>query len=481
MATRLICLRVRIEGIEPPITRTLHVDGSLSLADLHAALQIAFGWRDVHAHLFRNTERPGPGTRCWGDECQLSDLRLDGFGSESAVTVAEAVTDGPIWYEYDFGDGWTHRIDASAPATAIGGPRPVTLLGGSGRGPVEDSGGPPGYREQVAALADPGHPDHASVVGWTRTVAGPWFPPTPDTFDVDSIQAELDTRFGYRADERDPHDLSGLVLADDVRGPGDLRPDALLADFASCLPAGVRSEFRQYARRTGLLKPVEVGPQVRAQLVAPFAWLLDAVGPEGVQLSKAGWLPPAVVHDGMTTLDWQDDRMGKGNREDLTFPILRLREAATRLGVVRTLHGRLVRTAYGHRAANSVDDLWDALTARFLHKLSPGAQVAATALLLTYADGREPAPFGRDDRWRDVAFALEACGWAPGDRTACFDARRVDDVIRPARDVVDSLGSTQGAVGWPPFPRQDPNLADFARAVLHGPAAIRSGTTTRYR
>lgn len=481
MATRLITLQVRIEDVEPPIARTLQVDDSLSLADLHAVLQIAFGWREMHAHLFRDAEHPGPGTRHWGDEYQLADPRFDRFAPESAVTVADAVAGGPIWYEYDFGDGWTHRIDASAPTTAIGEPRPVTLLDGSGRGPVEDSGGPPGHLEKLAALSDPAHPDHGAITAWTAAVAGPWFPPTPDSFDVDSIQAELDTRFGYRADQRDPHDVSGLVLADDVRGPGDLRPDALLADFASSLPAGIRSEFRQYVRRTGLLRPVEAGAQVRAQLVAPFAWLLGAVGPDGVKLSKAGWLPPAVVHEGMTTLDWQDDRMGKGNREDLTFPILNLREAATRLGLVRKLHGKLVRTAYGDRAANSVDDLWDALTARFLHKLSPGAQLAATALMLTYADGREPAPRGRDERWRDVAFALEVCGWAPGDRTACFDARRVDDVIRPARDVVDSLGSTQGAVGWPPFPRQDPNLADFARAVLHGPAAIRSGTTTRYR
>ena len=474
-------LQVRLEDVEPPIVRELQVHDGLTLADLHAALQIAFGWRERHRHLFRDTDRPGPGTRCWGDGDQSADSELDDPRPESEATVAAALADGPLWYEYDFDDGWNHRIDASAPATAIGDRRPVTLLGGRGRGPFEDSGGPRGYTEKLAVLADPDHPDHAETTEWTARVAGPWFPPTPDSFDVDAVQAELDGWFGYRADERDPYDVSGLVTADDLRGADDLRPEALLADFAAALPAAVRPEFRQYVRRTGLLRPVRIDERVRDRLVAPFAWLLDAVGPDGVELSAAGWLPPAVVDDGMTALNRHDPRMGEVDRQEPTGPIRTLREAATRLGLVRKLHGRLVRTAYGKRAAAGTDPLWDALTARILEKLSPSAQLAATALLLTYADGREqPAPLHRQN-WQDVAFALDVCGWVPGDKSARFDSRRIHDIVRPVRGVLNSLGSTHGATGWPPPARPDPHLADFARAALHGPAAIRLGAVDRHR
>ncbi|GAA3964249.1 plasmid pRiA4b ORF-3 family protein [Gordonia caeni] len=480
MATRLITLQVLLEEIDPPITRELQVEDDLTLADLHAALQIVFGWREQHLHLYRDTGRPGPGTRYWGDAHQLADRDLDGLRPESAVTIAEALADGPLWYEYDFGDGWTHRIDASAPATAIGDRPPVTLLGGRGRGPIEDSGGPRGYTEKLAVLADPDHPDHARLIEWAARVTGPWFPPAADSFDVEAIQAELDGWFAYRADERDPYDLSGLVLADDLRGPGDLRPDALLADFAAYLPAAIRSEFRQYVRRTGLLRPVRVDDRVREQLVAPFAWLLDAVGPDGLELSPAGRLPPAVVDEGMTVLNWHDTRTGNGDREERTLPIRTLREAATRLGLIRKLHGTLVRTAYGKRAATGTGELWDALTGRILEKLSPGAQLAATALLITYADGREQPETFDDERWREVAFALDVCGWVPGDKSASFDSWRINDIVAPVQGVVNSLGSTRGSTGWPPH-RPDPHLADFACAVLHGPAAIRIGEAGRRR
>ncbi|MFT4085685.1 MAG: plasmid pRiA4b ORF-3 family protein [Gordonia sp. (in: high G+C Gram-positive bacteria)] len=475
----LIALHVELEDVDPPITRDLLVDGSLSLADLHCALQIAFGWRDYHAHMFTQVDQPGPGpgTRIWSDPAVV--LGPD-VAPESEAIIAEVLAGGPLAYDYDFGDCWRHRITAAAPTSAIGAHRLVALVAGSRRGPFEDAGGPAGYAEKLAVLADPEDPDHAGIADWAAEMIGPWFPPAPETCDVASIQAELDDFFGYGADHRDPGDMSGLVLADDVRDPGDLQPDALLADFAAGLPVFARSEFRQYVRRTGLLEPVTPSAEVRAQLTAPFAWLLEAVGPEGLALSKAGWLPPAVVLDGMTSLGWHEPRIGSSTREQSTPPLAALREAATRLGLVRVLKGRLVRTGHGNRAAAGPDALWDSLVARILERLSPGAQVAGTALLLTYADGRPPA--GLPDRtWRDVAFVLEVCGWAPSGPSDEFDWGSISAITRPVETVLDCLGSTQGKTGWPPHRGRDPHLADFARAVLHGPAAIRSATVSRHR
>ncbi|MEZ5211149.1 plasmid pRiA4b ORF-3 family protein [Gordonia sp. (in: high G+C Gram-positive bacteria)] len=482
MPASLITVHAELEELEPPVTRDLQIDGSSTLADLHHALQIAFGWRDVHAHLFRDRDRHDPTAAHWGDPHRLTGRDFVALRPESTTTVADALAGGTLWYDYDFGDGWCHRLTAGAPTTAIGTTRPVTLIGGSRRGPIEDSGGPAGYTEKLAVLDDPDHPDHDRIADWAAEVTGPWFPPTPESFDAEAIQAELDGFFGFGADERDPHDVSGLVAADDLRGPGDLSPESLLVDFAAGLPATLRSEFRRYARRTGLLEPVEVDPEVQARLLAPFAWLLDAVGPDGIALSEAGRLPPAVVLDGMTTLGRHDSRLGASTRERSTVPIRALHEATVRLGLVRVLEGRLVRTAHGARAAAGPEHLWDALTARLLTKLSPGAQVAATALLLSHADGRAQPGAGRpDSRWREVAFALEACGWAPGDRSGEFDRCAVAEIVRPVQNVLDSLGSTRGDAGWPRPAEPEPHVADFARAALHGTAALRSGTASRYR
>jgi hypothetical protein len=45
---RILRLRVSIVGIEPEIWRTIDVDDSLSLAELHMVLQVAFNWFGSH-------------------------------------------------------------------------------------------------------------------------------------------------------------------------------------------------------------------------------------------------------------------------------------------------------------------------------------------------------------------------------------------------------------------------------------------------
>ncbi len=45
-------LRVVLRGISPLIWRRLLVRGDSTIADLHHALQIAFGWTDTHLHRF---------------------------------------------------------------------------------------------------------------------------------------------------------------------------------------------------------------------------------------------------------------------------------------------------------------------------------------------------------------------------------------------------------------------------------------------
>jgi hypothetical protein len=72
-----------------------------------------------------------------------------------------ALGSGAAFYEYDFGDSWLHRLELVSRRPASADAPPALLTGGARRGPLEDSGGLPGYEAIMDALADPVHPGHA--------------------------------------------------------------------------------------------------------------------------------------------------------------------------------------------------------------------------------------------------------------------------------------------------------------------------------
>ena len=45
-------LSVRVRSVCPPVTRRLRIAEQATLAQLHAVLQVAFGWSDTHLYTF---------------------------------------------------------------------------------------------------------------------------------------------------------------------------------------------------------------------------------------------------------------------------------------------------------------------------------------------------------------------------------------------------------------------------------------------
>ncbi len=101
--------------------------------------------------------------------------------------------------------------------------------------------------------------------------------------------------------------------------------------------------------RARLDVPASITTEQAATAVRPYAWLLDRVGADGVKLTTAGYLPPAMVVEAMTTLGDRVSWIGKGKREDLTLPVLNLRESAQYLKPVRKSKGHLVLSPAGRR------------------------------------------------------------------------------------------------------------------------------------
>ncbi|GAA1061819.1 plasmid pRiA4b ORF-3 family protein [Agromyces bracchium] len=478
-------MRITLVDSEPEIWRTLDVDGALRLGDLHDAIQLAMGWRDAHLHEFSELE-PHPDTRAlpqvgrpprrWMPGDQVADAedglafggRVEQLIDEHAADVASvfAPTDGPIYYWYDFGDSWWHRIDlierehvdapgASSPPWA----RRVELVAGAGRCPFEDSGGVHGYAEKLDTLADPASPEHAEIAAWVAGVIWPEplvLPFEADAFDRDAADRELQLRFEVASD------LSGLIRAD---GDGLVDEASPVVELLEGLPAPFRAALRARLRAEGALAPVQVETDAATRMVRPFTWLLGRIGDSGLALTKAGWMPPTVVHEGMTELGWLDDWIGASNREDITWPIRWLREAARRFGLVRVAKGRLLRTAAGTRLQGDPVGLWrHVAVASVGRQRSDAERMAVTLLAVEIACGRA----GTLSEFGDaVANGLDLLGWSQPDGRP-LDAYDGIELIRDTWHMLGDLG-VFGAVSRFARSGDDAPTTEgraFARAML---------------
>jgi hypothetical protein len=183
--------------------------------------------------------------------------------------------------------------------------------------------------------------------------------------------------------------------------------------------------------RSGLLAPLEhrlavrVDPGMAAParaLLRPLDWLLTEVHDDGLPLTAAGYLPPRTVARALDELGWRDELIGPASREVDAYPVLVLREAATRLGLVRRRTGRLVRTQSGRAAVEDGRALWLEVAAGLV-----GGEDSALATA-----------------WEVVLAVLE-----PGDRVPEGDVRELVQAV-----VTES--------GWRLAGRRDPAAVDTA-------------------
>jgi len=296
-------LRISIEDTEPLIWRRLLVPESLTLEQFHLVVQAAFGWENRHLYGIQTTDRTGR-KRTITD----TDDGQDGFraGAPSGVVLSELLDPAKpgtaFDYDYDFGDNWTHHVELVGSGKLN--PAELRFVDGANRGPVEDSGGPFGYRQLVEALADEHHPEHSEARSWTFQVTG---------------------KFG-------PFDPTGLD------------PEAI-------------------SRRLRMLSlqwwPQPLTDQDRSMVLGPILWFLHAASGDGLELTKDGYLKPAVVRQALEELGWDSRIVGKGNRENQTPPILELRQHMLDWKLLQKRKGRLLLAPRGRHYIGRPAELWD--------------------------------------------------------------------------------------------------------------------------
>jgi Plasmid pRiA4b ORF-3-like protein len=134
--------RVVLQGISPLIWRRLLIPSDMSLATLHATLQIVFAWSDVHLHHFRIHGKEYGCARVGGPSFE-DDPRQVPLG-QLRLHQGERFT-----YVYNFIDHWVCdlRLEAVRPLDSSG-HHPV-CLGGKRAAPPEDCGGAWAYLQMV--------------------------------------------------------------------------------------------------------------------------------------------------------------------------------------------------------------------------------------------------------------------------------------------------------------------------------------------
>jgi hypothetical protein len=180
-AENILSLKVTLRGIRPPVWRRLIVPGTMTLADLHRAIQAAMGWEDQHLHVFHVAGRP------YGDPHTVDDV-----ADEDRLTMNGVVKSGVarFTYTYDFGDDWEHSIIIEGKRSPLDERNYPACVAGKRNCPPEDCGGPWGYQELLAVLADPAHSGYHN---WIAMI-GEGF--DPEDFSVTATDALVAARFG---------------------------------------------------------------------------------------------------------------------------------------------------------------------------------------------------------------------------------------------------------------------------------------------
>ncbi len=186
-AAAVFRLHVELEDVSPPVWRKVLVPSNITLRDLHITINELMGWTNSHLHRFVLRDRTFGDfkvAKITGDvDLHLEDEKK--FRLDELLRVGQLIT-----YEYDFGDGWRHRVEVEKrlePDDRVAYP---LCTGGARACPPEDVGGPGGYEHLLAVLQDEKAEEHDDLVAWVDGFFD------PEGFDVNRTNQALQEKVG---------------------------------------------------------------------------------------------------------------------------------------------------------------------------------------------------------------------------------------------------------------------------------------------
>lgn len=219
--------------------------------------------------------------------------------------------------------------------------------------------------------------------------------------------------------------------------------------------------FRRLVAQARVSDPILLNERAMTRMVGHVLWMLRRVGDTGIRLTKAGLLPPAVVVEATTELDW--GWPVAVNRESHISPLREMRAHMRDVGLLRLSKGQLSLTVKGRALAESPRELWWHL-ARTVHKSRSPVITDATRLLLLFVATRTIDE--EDDYLEAVARGLETIGWAEKDGRPVTSMRALRLIAEKWRLLtrlgVFTDGESWSGNSWTP----SVGGAAFARAAL---------------
>ncbi|MEU8976182.1 plasmid pRiA4b ORF-3 family protein [Streptomyces monashensis] len=266
-------LKVSLEGVKPPVWRRLVVPSDVTLGSLHDVVQVAFGWQDMHLHVFED---------CLGGRyAPPEDLDLPVFDEEeTALGDVLPRTGDRMDYTYDFGDDWLHRVTVEAVRPAREGEREHAVCAGGRRAMpcAEDLGGVWGLAGLLERYAHGERPN--STVVWDSG---------EERVEYEGLHDEVLAGLygeGFDPAAFDLAELTGQLAQVPLRRPAPARRRGRGGSGRGEVPPGT------YPCECGDLHPVPSGEGLLADDDGPReeAPLSDVLGAVGLRL-PAVWLP----------------------------------------------------------------------------------------------------------------------------------------------------------------------------------------------
>ena len=356
-------IRVDLEGSDPLIWRTLEVTSDMTLDMLHSLLQGAFGWSD--RHLYRFALGGGP----FDSGSQLFLCPVDAQEGEDAGIPAELVrldetlqeAGDVLRYVYDYGDSWelTVRVEQVREVTEEA--MWAVCVAGERAAPPEDFGGIARQADLVEVFEDPSH------------------------FDLDAINRHLiDPFLLLRKSGAHPalREVLGRLWMTDIG-------DAVIGDALALLGPGPRFD-----------------PDDFQIALAPTEWFLNRAYPDGIELTKSGYLRPPDVEQVAALAPVSKGWRRPSNRESDTQPLLSFRVALQKVGLLRKRGGKLLLTKAGQVGRVEPDELWGHLASRLIPE-KPGFEREAAVVALLYVALSPGRQLPRDR----IGRVIKALGW----------------------------------------------------------------------
>lgn len=193
--------------------------------------------------------------------------------------------------------------------------------------------------------------------------------------------------------------------------------------------------FRQLVGQARVSDPILLNERAMIRMLVPVQWILRRVGPDGIRLTKAGHLPPAVVIEATTELDWGWPI--DVNREVHIRPLKELRAHLREIGLLRVSKGTLLLTVRGRTLVESPRELWRYLAATIARSRTPGVS-DATRLLLLYVATRTLDR--RSEYFEVLGRGLTSLGWAVSAEYGVPGQVAIGEIIAPKWRLLTRLG-----------------------------------------